>query len=393
MKIGKQNREINSVLIVDDEVFNLELLKHALEQEHHIVTMCAQSVNEALELLVTHEIDLIISDISMPGKDGLEMLQVVKSDPIYQYIPVIMVTGKQEERHKALEHGSEDFLLKPIDAIELRLKVTNLLKLKKFNDLQQFFNQKLEIEVAKKEEQLKHFAHVEQELRIAKHIQDSILPTTFVLNAHLDVYGKCMQASDIGGDFFDIFETKDGRFTNYIMADVSGHGVASALVAMQFRAILRCELMYTRRSFVEAVSNINTTFSYENSNSAMFVTALLLRFDHEKRVIESVNAGHYNPLGTVEMVHHSGIPFGIFPDVTYEVLKTDFPKGSSILLFTDGILEAIKHDGRFYKETFYESYDAAKELQAKEQVGYLLKAFQSAVEKPLDDVTLLAIRA
>jgi sigma-B regulation protein RsbU (phosphoserine phosphatase) len=391
MQMDKENSK-NSVLIVDDEVFNLELLEYALESQTNMVTLRAQSVDEALDLLELHEIDLIISDISMPGKDGLEMLQILKSNPKYQYIPVIMVTAKHEERHKALEHGSEDFLLKPIDSIELRFKVTNLLKLKKFNDLQQFFNQKLEVEVAKKEEQLKQFAHMEQELKIAKRIQDSILPTTFVSGANLDVYGKCIQASDVGGDFFDMFETEDGEFTNYIMADVSGHGFSSALVAMQFRSILRCELRDTKRSFAKMVANINTIFSQENSNDSMFVTALFLRFNHKKRVLESVNAGHYNPIGTVSMTHNSGMPFGIFPHIDYEVLTTKPPKGSTILLFTDGILEALKHDGEFYEKNFYESYGVAKGLPAKEQVEYLLKVFQNSVEKPLDDVTLLAIR-
>lgn len=81
---------------------------------------------------------------------GLELLEKLKKDEKLKYIPVIMVTAEDEERHRALELGSEDFLLKPIDVIELRFKVNNLLKLKKFNDLQQFFNHRLEEEIAKK---------------------------------------------------------------------------------------------------------------------------------------------------------------------------------------------------------------------------------------------------
>ena len=144
----------NKILIVDDESFNLDLLSFALESLKEIEIIRSLSAEKALGLLKNHSIDLIILDISMPGMDGLEMLKILKLHNNTKYIPVIMVTAKNEERHKALEYGSEDFLSKPIDVIELKFKVNNLLKLKKYNDLQQNFNKLLEKEINKAKDEL-----------------------------------------------------------------------------------------------------------------------------------------------------------------------------------------------------------------------------------------------
>ncbi len=390
-KTNENNK--TAVLIVDDEPFNLELLEYSLEEDEDLILIRAMSATVALEIVHNQKVDLIISDISMPNMDGIEMLKILKSDEKYSYIPIIMVTAKHQERHEALRNGSEDFLLKPIDPLELKFKVTNLLKLKKYNDLQQHFNQILEQEIAKKEKQLKAFAQVEQELKIAKLIQDSILPRVYITDANLDVYGSCNQASEVGGDFFDIFQTEDGKYTVYVMADVSGHGFGSALVAMQFRSILRCELHKGDKPFGVSVEKINTTFSIENSNGSMFVTAIFMRYNHQTGVMESINAGHYDPIGNIQMKHSNGIPLGVMPDMSYEVLETLFAKGSKIILYTDGIIETENSKGEMYKEHFYQSCKASEHLSAQTQVQFLLEAFNGFIINQLDDVTLLSIQA
>ncbi|MEA1880249.1 MAG: SpoIIE family protein phosphatase [Campylobacterota bacterium] len=389
---NNHSSENSMVLIVDDQSFNLDLLEYSLKNQEYTTIIRASSAKSALEIITLNQIDLIISDINMPEMDGLEMLQNIKSDKINQYIPIIMVTAKHEERHKALAYGCEDFLSKPIDPQELNYKVANLLKLKKFNDLQQFFNQKLEEEISRKEKQLKHFSQVEQELKLAKQIQDSILPTHFTTNANLDVFGKCIQASEVGGDFFDIFESNNGEYTNYIMADVSGHGFASALIATQFRSILRCELRNSS-SLEQAIYTINNIFTKENNNDSMFVTALFLRYNHNTHTIESINAGHYNPLGNIDMRHKSGIPVGIMPNIHYEVLTTQFNKGDSIILYTDGIVEGEAKDGTMYEDRFYKHYNSLRNLSSKKEVEALLVNYHQFIDKQIDDVTILSIKS
>ena len=383
----------NKILIVDDETFNLNLLEFSLEALDDIHIIPALNAKVALDIISNHDIDLIILDISMPGMDGLEMLKILKFNKDTKFIPVIMVTAKNEERHKALAYGSEDFLAKPIDVIELRFKVNNLLKLKKFNDLQQHFNQRLEEEIAKKKDELKKFAQVEQELTMAKDIQQRLLPKVYPKSANLDIFGSCTQAHDIGGDYYDVFETECKDYTIFIMADVSGHGLASALIAMQFRTLVHAHLYNVKEDLSSVVETINTIFTVDNNESSMFITALFLRFNHKTRMIESVNAGHHSPIGTIEITHTSGIPIGVMEHTNYTVSKTIFTAGNSLILFTDGILEEENSSAQMYEKYFYENYKQVKHLSSKEQITFLLNGFYAFIVKQNDDVTLLAIRS
>jgi serine phosphatase RsbU (regulator of sigma subunit) len=383
----------NKILIVDDESFNLDLLEFSLVELSDIQTIRAENGYEALQIVGERSIDLIILDISMPQMDGLQVLNHLKADEELKYIPVIVVTAQNEERYKALEMGAEDFLSKPIDVIELRLKVNNLLKLKKYNDLQRFFNERLEEEIAKKERQLTRFAKMQQELSLAREIQQSLLPKEFPHYSDLEVFGKCEQASEVGGDYFDIFETECGNYTVIVMADVSGHGFASALIAMQFRTLVHTELMNSSHSLSESVERINTIFSNDNHDSSMFITALFLRFDHRRRVMESVNAGHYDPIGHPTMKHIRGIPLGIQAGMPYHALETPFGSDSSILLYTDGIIEGENADGEMFGDRIYKIFEETNHLDAKSQVTAITQAFNGFIdEEQMDDVTLLILK-
>jgi len=383
----------NHILIVDDEKFNLDLLDFSLQDLENTTVLREDNALDALIKVSKEDIDLIILDISMPGMDGLAALQKLKENEKSKYIPVIMVTAKKEDRYKALEYGSEDFLSKPIDVIELKFKVNNLLKLKKFNDLQKHFNQRLEEEIKKKEGQLKRFAYVERELHMAKDIQDSLLPKVYPKSSKLDIFGVCTQAHGVGGDYFDVFETNCKKYTIFIMADVSGHGVASALLAMQFRTLVHIQLSIYQEDFSSSIERINTIFTNDNSESSMFITGLFLRFNHETSIMESVNAGHFNPLGNIEMIHQSGIPIGIMPEIKYEVLKTKFKSGNTILLYTDGLVEGEDKEGNMYTDALNKHYQEIISLDSKKQVKTLLDAYNSFIEEQTDDVSLVAIRA
>ena len=382
----------NKILIVDDEVFNLDLLEYALESLNDIIITRASNAAMALDILQNSKQDLIILDISMPGMTGLEMLQKLKLSENTKYIPVIMVTAKNEERHNALKSGSEDFLAKPIDTIELKFKVNNLLKLKKFNDLQQHFNQRLKEEVQKKQQELEKLIHVEQELSMAKDIQQGLLPKSYPTKAGLEIYGSCTQAHDIGGDYYDVFETECGNYTLFIIADVSGHGLSSALIAMQFRTLVHAHFYTVENSLSVTVEKINTIFTKDNNESSMFITALFLKLNHKTGILELVNAGHHAPIGSINMSHNSGIPIGVLEHTTYTTLEVPFNKNDYLILFTDGILEEENHLGEMYEKHFYLHYEEIKIFSPKKQIESLLKKFYMFIAKQNDDVTLLSIR-
>ncbi|NPA60726.1 MAG: SpoIIE family protein phosphatase [Epsilonproteobacteria bacterium] len=388
--------EKSYILIVDDEPINLTILELALKELNHIEIVSALDGYKALEYIEDFQIDLIILDLSMPELNGLEVLKILKGDRPLKYIPVVVVTSKSEDRYVALEMGAEDFLSKPIDAIELKLKVNNLLKLKKFNDLQRLFNEKLEEEIAKKEKRLREYALVEQELQLAREIQQRLIPKSYPENGKLEVFGSYISASQVGGDYLDVFSTDSGEYTVFIIADVSGHGFASALVSMQFRSLARIELMKGSDDFGAEVERVNRVFSNDNEDSNMFITALFLRFHHRTSTMESVNAGHYDPLGLDSLSHSEetkGIPLGILSDTTYGVVWSPFSSGDSILLYTDGILECEDSEGVMFEKRFKELYRTLQPFSPRDQVEIILEAFHEFIARQTDDVTILSIKA
>jgi len=388
--------QISNILIVDDEPINLEILELSLKQLENIEIISALSGHKALEYIKNRPIDLILLDLSMPELDGLEVLKILKEDKDFQYIPVIVVTGKSEDRYEALRLGAEDFLSKPIDVVELGFKVNNLLKLKKFNDLQLFFNQRLEEEVAKKEKQLKKFAQVEQELQLAHEIQQRLIPKSYPTCSELDIYGSCVSASQVGGDYLDVFNSECGKYTIFIIADVSGHGFASALVSMQFRSLARMELIKGADDLGKDIEQINSVFSNDNQDGSMFITALFLRYNHETGVMESCNAGHYDPLGTPSLEHSAetkGIPLGIQAGMSYGVVSAPFKRGDGLFLYTDGIIECENRDGVMYGNRIMGLYDCLLPFDAKAQIEVVLEAFHEFIDEQTDDVTLLSIKA
>lgn len=141
--------ETVTILIVDDDALNREMLAVMLEGVAE--TICAADGRQALDLISFHpEIDLILLDLQMPVLDGFEVLRQVKADPLRRDIPVIVTTACRDEVVHTLSMGASDFLAKPLNAEELRLRAMNHVRNKKMGDLNRGLNLVLEKEVALK---------------------------------------------------------------------------------------------------------------------------------------------------------------------------------------------------------------------------------------------------
>ena len=123
------------ILCVDDEEENLMLLE-AMLANNDFQLVCASSGIDALQKIKSQPIDLVISDITMPGMDGIDLCRKVKEDPKFRDIPIIMVTGlaSRQDRVRGIEVGVEDYFTKPFNRIELLARIKILLKVKKLSD-------------------------------------------------------------------------------------------------------------------------------------------------------------------------------------------------------------------------------------------------------------------
>jgi diguanylate cyclase (GGDEF)-like protein len=129
------NSECGKIMVVDDEVINRDMLNGILTAEGYDV-FGAVNGEHALSMIPDYEPDLILLDVVMPIMDGFEITKKLKSDPIYQHIPIVLLTSlnKQDSRIKGLEAGAEDFVCKPFDRHELLARVRNLVRLKHLSD-------------------------------------------------------------------------------------------------------------------------------------------------------------------------------------------------------------------------------------------------------------------
>ena len=145
------------VLVVDDQPQNIELIEaHLCSQGYWIVK--AENGEDALRKLADCPIDLVLLDVMMPGMDGFEVVRRIRRDPAHRLLPIVLVTALQdtEDRIKGIEAGCDDFISKPFDKIELLARIRSLLKIKDYNDLMNNYREELEVEVAKRTQELEN---------------------------------------------------------------------------------------------------------------------------------------------------------------------------------------------------------------------------------------------
>lgn len=131
----REAMDTQTILIVDDEEINVKLIKGMLAKENYNL-ICAFSGQEALSVLDSKSPDLILLDVMMPEMDGFEFCRRIKQNQNTQTIPVLMVTALKEREHRllAMDCGADDFLSKPVDKTELKIRVKSLLRIKRYHD-------------------------------------------------------------------------------------------------------------------------------------------------------------------------------------------------------------------------------------------------------------------
>lgn len=143
------------ILAVDDQEFNLDLIELAFMEMPDITIKRAKNGQEALNaLIVDSDYHVILLDLAMPIMDGFETLSRLKADAVCSQIPIIVVTANAEEKHRALRFGASDFLSKPIDVEELKLRTMNYAKIKEYQDNLADINRHLEDKVQQRTKEL-----------------------------------------------------------------------------------------------------------------------------------------------------------------------------------------------------------------------------------------------
>lgn len=189
---------------------------------------------------------------------------------------------------------------------------------------------------------------LEQDLKLAQEVQMRFLPDKGPRLPGFEFHAFYRPTTHVGGDYYDYIQLDENRCA-VIVADVVGHGVAAALLMAKIAAESRFALAL-QPDPLKAMARINNAMSGLNLDK--FVTFLLCMLDSSRSTVTFVNAGHMPPIvstagGSVTVMDdsQSGLPIGIMSDYDYESVELEFPPGTTLVLHTDGVNEAMNADG------------------------------------------------
>ncbi len=195
---------------------------------------------------------------------------------------------------------------------------------------------------------------IERDIAVAASIQQRILPKSLPVIPGYDLFGTNIPTRFVGGDYYDCIALNDGRFA-LIMADVSGKGVPAALLVSSFHAYLSA-YVDTGLSIVDLARRLNAVI-YGASTEERYITAVLAYFTPATGDVEFVNAGH-TPVylrrsgGAVEDIADGGLALGMIDmDFPYTSARVTISAGEQLLLYTDGVTEAMNSKEQLYDAT------------------------------------------
>ena len=330
-------QEAYRILVVDDEPDLEPLMLQRMRRDirsGRYKFVFAQNGVEALEKLrQENDIDMVLSDINMPQMDGLTLLeQIPKVDPNIRSV-IISAYGDMKNIRTAMNRGAFDFVTKPVDFEDLKVTIDRTLR-----------NMAEWREALQSRDRL---VALQNELDVARGMQQSILPTRFPKDPSYAVYGKMQPARNVGGDFFDVMYLNDGR-VGLAVADVSDKGVPAALFMMSSRTLLKGAAIGVGLPG-EVLREVNDLL-VEDNEGGMFVTLLYAVYDPSSRELTYANGGHNSPLvvhpdGTSALFPLTdGIALGIAPDLSYKQNTVTLSPGDSVIFYTDGVTEAMNSE-------------------------------------------------
>ncbi len=329
----------SKVLVVEDHPMSRRILETMLTQSYDVISTA--SGQEAIDKARLDPPDLILLDIEMPGLNGFETLEILKGGIIEQAVPVIFLTALEDSksRETGLQAGAVDYITKPYDKQELRIKVKNHLAL---------YEARKEIEIRNKV--------MAREMEMASQLQRSLLPEDFPTCDNVAFSALYKPVSPAGGDFYDVIELGPSRI-GFAEVDVSGHGVAAAMVGAMFKMAFQ-SFARTTNSPAELLKVINDQM-FGILPDSDFLTVFYGVINLETLELVYTNAGHPRPFlfrpseGAFQELEIGGPLVGALSGMDYEDGRVQLEIGDRILVFTDGVTETLSDTDDNSLDDFY----------------------------------------
>ncbi len=237
---------------------------------------------------------------------------------------------------------------------------------------------------------------LEEELQLAAQVQAALAPTNFKQPAHFEVAAAMLPSREVGGDFYELITLKDGRCV-FALGDVSGKGIAAALLASAAQGALQAQFI-ANLPLTDVITNLNKTIA-QRSDANRFITLFCATIDVEGH-LTYLNAGHNPPLllrtdGTLEKLSTKSVVLGAFDFAKYEAKQTRLQAGDALVIYSDGVTEAADAQGEMLGEdkldALVKAHGAlsAENLKAK-LLDEIVRFTQG--EPQSDDITLIVVK-
>ena len=323
------------ILIVDDNPANLEIFEMRLAANNYEI-ITASDGQEGLAMAKERLPDLILLDIMMPKMDGIEVCRHLRAESSLPFMPIIIVTAKTDSKDvvAGLEAGADEYLTKPVNHAALVARVKSMLRIKLLHDTV-----------------IEQSAQLQGQLKTATKIQSLFWPDIPDLDGGSHIWAAAIPAAYVSGDLYDVIPLPDGSLLAYV-ADVSDKGVPAALVMAALSTKIRSEArnQYEIDALLQVVNN--STYNLA-SEEGFFATIVLVRYWPQSGNMQLSIGGHIPPLWIAKnhirnLPPLNGISMGVTQDAPYEKKEILLSRGESILLFTDGVIEAENEDNELF---------------------------------------------
>lgn len=330
-------------LIADDHPDVLAALRLLLKGAG-FQTEAVNSPAHLLDALTRRSFDLVLMDLNYTrdttsGAEGLDLLARIRA--LDQTLPIVAMTawGSIELAVEAMRRGVGDFILKPWDNARLLQTLRAQLETGRQRRLE-------------KQQQTQREEAQARELAAALEIQKSLLPHTIPTLRGCELATAWQPVRSVSGDFFNVLKF-DERKAAFCIGDVAGKGMPAALVMSNAQALIKAFASATCEPR-ELVALVNRALSGQ-LNAGKFVTFFYAIFDSAKRQLRYTNAGHNPPLllrrdGVCVPLEKGGTVLGVFGESKFEQGAVQLTSGDRVLLYTDGITEALNASGEEFGE-------------------------------------------
>lgn len=376
-----------SIIIVDDNATNQLIIKAILNKAGYMDLKVASSAIELYSLLdmesdpaAESNVDLILMDMMMPEIDGLEACKTILQVERYKDVPIIFVTalGDSSKMAEALDAGASDYVMKPINKMELLARIRSALRLKR------------EIDWHKERDK-----QVKFKLELAKKVQRNVLSQP-INDENIAISAVYQPSSELAGDFYAWYRIDESRY-GVILLDMMGHGIASSLVCMYISSVLKDTITrITKPDLVVQELNRYMNQLYKKDELLnYYFTAIYLVLDTEKRTVEYVNAGHPPGRaligGQVTLLTEGCCAVGLFETIEIRQGMISYGDHMKIVLYTDGLSESMGDNGEDKLELLVEQLSSRESAEPAAIVRDFISGQNSDNQK--DDICLVMIAA